>query len=184
MKIPKEAKRVFKGVIFDIYQWPQKMYDGSIETFEMLKRDNTLLIIPTIGDKIVISHQEQPSKPPFTSFLGGRSEEGEDPLTTAKRELLEESGLSSEDWELYKAYEPFSKLDWEIYIYIARNCKKVAEQNLDAGEKIQLEEISFEKFIELVTQEHFWAGEFALDIMRMQQKPGALEEFRKKLFTQ
>ncbi len=40
MKIPPNAKRVFKGIIFDVYQWQQKMFDGSKETFEMLKRAN------------------------------------------------------------------------------------------------------------------------------------------------
>jgi len=182
MKIPADAKLVFKGEIFDVYQWEQKMYDGSFATFEMLKRPNTILVIPTIQENIVISHQEQPSKPPFDSLLGGRGEEGEEPLTTAKRELLEESGLSSTEWELFKVYEPFSKMDWQIYIYIARNCTKVAEQKLDVGEKIQLEEVSFNHFMQTVTSEIFWGGEFSLDMMRLKQNPEKLEEFREKLF--
>ena len=27
-KIPNNAKRVFKGVIFDVYQWEQEVFDG------------------------------------------------------------------------------------------------------------------------------------------------------------
>jgi ADP-ribose pyrophosphatase len=71
MKIPKEAKLVFKGVIFDVYQWQQKMFDGSFETFEMLKRPNTVEIIATQGDKILLSHQSQPNKKDFLSLFGG-----------------------------------------------------------------------------------------------------------------
>lgn len=37
MKLPPQAKKVFTGQIFDVYQWEQEMYDGSFETFEMLK---------------------------------------------------------------------------------------------------------------------------------------------------
>ena len=37
MKVPKQAKRVFKGVIFDVYQWEQEMFDGTKEIFEKLK---------------------------------------------------------------------------------------------------------------------------------------------------
>ena len=36
--IPPEAKCVFRGKIFDVYQWPQRLYDGSTATFEMLRR--------------------------------------------------------------------------------------------------------------------------------------------------
>src|SRR5215467_9321922 len=32
--IPEHAERVFQGKIFDVYQWPQKLYDGSTATFE------------------------------------------------------------------------------------------------------------------------------------------------------
>ena len=33
MKLPEQAKKVFDGEIFDVYQWDQEMYDGSTETF-------------------------------------------------------------------------------------------------------------------------------------------------------
>lgn len=182
-KIPKEAKRVFKGKIFDVYQWEQKMFDGSIETFEMIKRPSTLQIIATEGDKIILAEEEQPNKPPFFSLLGGRAEEGEAPLVTAKRELLEESGLESDDWELLKSYEPYFKLDWTIYLFIARNCKKVSEQKLDAGEKISLIEVTFEEFLEKIQDEKFWGAEIANDIYRLSHDPKKLEAFRKKLFS-
>ena len=41
--IPPEADRVFRGEIYEVYQWPQKMPDGSVETFEMLRRPDTVM---------------------------------------------------------------------------------------------------------------------------------------------
>ena len=102
MKIPPEAKCVFKGIIFDVYQWEQKMFDGSTATFEMLKRPNTLQVIAADENYIYLGQEEQPGKGPFFSLFGGRQEPGEDPLAGAKRELLEESGLAADDWELLK----------------------------------------------------------------------------------
>jgi ADP-ribose pyrophosphatase len=183
MKIPPQAKCVFKGVIFDVYQWQQEMYDGTFETFEMLKRPNTIQVIPIVNNKIILSQEQQPTKPLFTSFLGGRQEKGEDPLDAAKRELLEEAGMESNKWELYKLYEPFSKFEWAIYLYIARDCRTLSKQNLDPGEKISLHPVTFEEFVDLVTAQDFWGGEIALDIMRMEKK-GTLEEFRKRLFKE
>lgn len=181
MNIPPNAKRVFKGIIFDVYHWDQEVFDGSTETFEMLKRPNTIEIIATRNNKILLSHQSQPNKHDFYSPFGGRAEENEEPLFTAKRELLEESGLSSNDWELLKIYEPIHKMDWQIYLYVARNCEKTNEQKLDAGEKIEIIECTFEEFINIVESEKYWGNELVLDILKIKGK-GTLEEFRKKLF--
>src|SRR6185369_14339973 len=181
MKLPEEATLVFKGVIFSVYQWQQKMFDGSVETFEMLKRPSTIEIIATQGEKILMSRQSQPNKENFHSLFGGRAEENEEPLVTAKRELLEESGLESDDWEFVKSYQPVHKIDWEIYLFIARNCKKVAEPKLDPGEKIAMIEYTFDEFADIVMHDEYWDNQLAIDIMKMRQN-GSLEAFKRKLF--
>lgn len=180
MKIPSEAKRVFKGIIFDVYQWQQKMFDGSSQTFEILKRPNTVEVIAIKDSKICISHQSQPTKPDYYSLFGGRAEEGEDPLVTAKRELLEESGMESDSWELYKSYMPLHKIDWTIYTYIAKDCKKVSDLKLDAGEKIEIKELLFNEFVDFVLSDKYKDKELVMDILRMKVE-GKLEEFKIKL---
>lgn len=182
MKIPEEAIKVFKGKVFDVYQWPQKMFDGTESTFEMLKRANTVEIIAISEGKIFISQQSQPNKPDFFSLFGGRGEEDEEPLVTAKRELLEESGLTSESWQLYKTYEPIHKIDWTIYTFIAKDCKKVFEQKLDSGEKIETKECNFEEFIDKVLSDKYWGNEFVLDVLRMKDQ-GKLEDFKNRLLS-
>ena len=181
MRIPPTAKKVFDGVIFDVYQWQQEMFDGSKETFEMLKRPNTIEIIAVEGDKILFSKQSQPNKNDFYSLFGGRADEGEEPLDTAKRELHEESGYESSDWELLKTYTPLHKIDWDIYLYVARNCKKTGNQHLDSGEKIEIIKYTFNEFIETVLSDKYWGNELVLDILRMKQD-GKLEEFKNKIF--
>ncbi|OGE77790.1 MAG: hypothetical protein A2751_01910 [Candidatus Doudnabacteria bacterium RIFCSPHIGHO2_01_FULL_46_14] len=181
-EIPANAKRAYKGKIFEIWQWEQKMFDGSTEVFEMLKRPNTIQIIATVKKKILVTREEQPERPVREFGLyGGRGEEGEEPLETAKRELLEESGMESDHWELWKTYQPFVKAEWTIYVFIARNCRKVAEPRLDNGEKIEQHEIGFEQFVEKVTDDSFWAPSFSNDILRLKLE-GRLDEFKNKLF--
>src|SRR3990167_3952892 len=150
-KIPDQAKLAFKGQIFDIYQWEQEMYDGTTHTFERLKRPDTVIVIPVTEDgKIIICHQQQPDRESFLSMIGGRIDEGEDSLEAGKRELLKETGYQSDGWVLYEQIQPFTKMEWEIFTYIAKGCRKVAEQNLDGGEKIELKFVSFEEFIDLL----------------------------------
>src|SRR3989344_9686996 len=91
--IPGHAKRVFKGVLFDVYQWEQKMFDGSTAIFEKLKRPDTVVVFPVLPDgRIILTEQEQPGKEAFIGATGGRVDVGEEILQTAHRELLEESG--------------------------------------------------------------------------------------------
>lgn len=182
MIIPKVAKRVFKGVIFDVYQWEQKMYDGTIQTFEMLKRPDTVQVIPVAGDKIWLAEEEQPHYKLQLGFFGGRVEEGESPLAAAKRELLEEAGLASDDWEIWKSYEPHQKIDWTVYYLVARDCRKVSEPSLDAGERMTVQRVSFEDFFTLVRSGKFDAGQFEADMSRLASDPKALAEFCEKLF--
>ncbi|KKT71448.1 MAG: NUDIX hydrolase [Candidatus Moranbacteria bacterium GW2011_GWF1_44_4] len=58
--LPKNAKRVFRGVIFDVWQWKQKMFDGSLATFEKIKRPDTVNIVGVVGKRIIILRQKQP----------------------------------------------------------------------------------------------------------------------------
>lgn len=183
MKIPENAKRVFKGVIFSVYQWDQERFDGSTGTYEMIKRLDSAMVIPTMGDKILICKQEQPRTGVYYSLFGGQMGENEEPLPAAKRELKEESGLTSENWELYKTYEPSNKFAWNMYLFIAHDCQKVAEQHLDPGEKIEIMEVTFEQFVEIVESDDFWGKELTLDLFR-RQKAGTLGEFKQKLFPQ
>lgn len=154
--LPQEAKKVFQGKMFAVYQWPQMMFDGSTVTFEQLQRPDTVNIIPVTKDhKILIGEQEQPGMAPFLGLFGGRVEPEEDPLLAAQRELLEESGYQSDDWQLIQAFQPMEKIDWAIYTFVARNCQPVADQALDSGEKIQFSEVSWEEFLEVVQQPNF-----------------------------
>jgi ADP-ribose pyrophosphatase len=181
MKLPLNAKKVFQGKIFSVFQWEQELYDGSTATFEALERPGTIQIIPTADNEVFLSYEEQPTKPRSYTLLGGRQEPDEEPLVTAKRELLEESGLESDDWELYKTYNSSGKIEWPMYLFIARNCKKVTEPKLDPGERIDVKKVSFEEFIEIVSAEDFWGAIIANDILRMRLDPAKLEQFKQKL---
>ncbi|HEX5797163.1 MAG TPA: NUDIX domain-containing protein [Candidatus Saccharimonadales bacterium] len=154
--VPKEAKRVFKGEIFDVYQWRQQMFDGSFETFEMLKRPDTIKVIAVKDYKIVVLNQKQPDSEQFFFDLpGGRHDyDNESELDAAKRETREETGMSFKDWRLVNVSQPHGKIDWFVYIFLATGFESQQAQQLDAGEKIKVELKSFEELKELVSYEH------------------------------
>lgn len=179
--IPKEATKVFEGRIYDVYQWPQKLFDGSTETFEMLSRADTVKIIALVNEKelkslqniknkqivmndsdqeadntscdrrkIIITYQTQPRKDWFYDYPGGRVDaEDESELEAAKRELREETGLVFKNWKLVEVNQPFSKIDWLVYTFVASELVTQTQQELDAGEKIEVLAVSLPELQEL-----------------------------------
>ena len=186
MKIPKHAKCVFEGILYDTYQWEQEMFDGSTKTFEALRRKPSVQIIPiTTDNKIVILKEKQPTDTEFGYSLvgGGCDEYDEDPKDAAKREMLEETGMVCEELELYETKRAGSKIDWPCYYFIARGCKKIQEQNVDqGGEIIEPLEVSFEEFIEKIEDTYFRNPFFRDMILLMEyKKPEEFKEFKRKL---
>lgn len=177
--IPENAQCVFKGVLFDVYQWEQELYDGTKTIFEKLKRPDTVVVFPVLPDgKILLTEQEQPCKEPFIGATGGRVDEGEDILTAAKRELLEESGYEAEEFILWDVQHPTSKIDWIVYTFVAKGLKKVSDLNLDGGEKIKLKPVTFDEFVELSSDESFSEKEIIVKLLEAKLYPNKMKELR------
>lgn len=180
--LPDHATRVFKGKIFDVYQWEQHGYDGNTHTFEKIKRADVVLVIGvTLDGRVMGAFQEQPGVSPFTSPLGGQIEDGEDALTAAKRELLEESGYVSEEWELLEATQPSRKIDWAVYCFIARNCRQTVQPDLDGNERIEIKLFNFEDFVQFAIRPDFVETEFQIRVLRSMLEPREMNELRVKI---
>ena len=177
--IPGSAKKVFAGKIFDTYQWPQRLYDGTEVTFEAIRRPDSVNVLPITSEgKIILTKQEQPGMKPFIGALGGRMDEGETPLQAGERELLEEAGLKAKKFELWTTTYIAEKLDWVIWTFIAKGCSKVNEQQVDGGEKIELIEVTFDEYMDIVTQETYRDTEIALKLLQLLAR-NELEAVRK-----
>lgn len=182
--IPNNAKKVFEGILFDIYQWDQELFDGSKATFEFARRaDSTQLLVITKNKKIVLVREEQPAKRKFTTIPGGRVERNETPKENAKKELIEETGMKAREIKLWRKTYTGGKIEWYHYYYIMKGCEKVQEINPDAGEKIEPYEVTFEEFLEEVEKPEFRNKAFADIIFRIKHTPGELKKFKELLFN-
>ncbi|USN57285.1 MAG: NUDIX domain-containing protein [Candidatus Peribacteria bacterium] len=176
-------KKVFSGVLFDIYQREQEQFDGSIKTFELADRVNSALVIPTVGDQILVAYQTQPSKDyRYYGFVGGMVPRGVEESAQAREELLEETGMSSDDRSLWKIYTASTKLDRQTHIYVARDCQRIAEPHLDpGGEKIEVRAVSFDEFVDLICTDQLPLTHMRADLLQM-KFDGTLDQFRDFIF--
>lgn len=145
--VPDGAERAFKGMIFDVYQWQQKLFDGSEHRFEMLKRPDTVNVICVADGKVLVIDDEQPHLGRRQSLPGGRIDQGGDVdvVTAARREILEETGYSFGNWRLIKVSQPYRKVEWFIYTFLAWDETGRQDPTPDAGEKISVRQLGFDE---------------------------------------
>lgn len=180
MLIPKEAKLVYDGIKFRVYQWQQKMFDGTHKTFEGVKRTPSVQVIATHENKIIILEEEQPYVGSFVTIPGGMADFDESLENAAKRELKEETGLVTSNWEKFMEFQIGDSIDWKIDYFIARNCKKKFKQKLDRGEKINVTLVNFSEFIKISQQEDFRSRYLRSQIKKMSN--AQLKEFKQTIY--
>ena len=146
-----KARKVFSGVRFDVFQWDQEMYDGSIKTFETIKRNDTVIILSVVDDHIVLIQEQQPHWDyEVLAAPGGLIEHYESIHVAAKRELEEETGFVFDNFYLVDISFPSPGIEWGRYIFIAKDFKHIQEKKLDGGEKANVVKIHLNKFVEMV----------------------------------
>jgi len=181
--LPADSACAFDGRIFKVYTWPQKMYDGSVETFETVIRPDSVHVLATVGNKILITKQMQPHKAAaFYDTPGGRVEEGESLEEGAARELREETGYEAETITVWREYVAPTSVRMRIGLCIARNARKVCEPALDAGEQVESLFVTVDELLELVENFGFRNAMINADLLRIKLDPVKRAEFEKQLF--
>lgn len=87
---------------------------------------------------------------------GRGSSAAEDALEAAKRELLEETGYVSEDWSFLLTVPSNATIaDNYAHIFMARNCRKFGDQNLDETEFLNVRKHSADEIEDMIDQGNF-----------------------------
>lgn len=146
-----KAKKVFSGKRFEVFQWKQKMFDGSIRTFEIVKRNDSVIALPVIDDTVLLVKERQPH---WDSFIlaapGGLVDHGEDIQAAVQRELEEETGHIFNEHTLVDVTFPSPGVEWGRYIFIVTDLKEIKEKMLDGGEENEIVQVPLVKFVEMI----------------------------------
>ena len=129
------------------------MFDGSYKIFEGVKRQNTVVIIATVKNKVVVLKQKQPGTKWYLTNPAGRMDiPNEKPADAAKRELLEETGYSCSKMEKLVSFHPIVGLSpVKTNIFMATGLKK-AKQNLDEDEYVSTVNVKIKDIPKLINE--------------------------------
>ena len=151
-----QPKRLEKKLIAD--NWYFYVYETIFESkwkkwtiLSMAKHNPTAVVVmPITKDKkiIYISEYRIPLDKNVIWFPAWSAdfENYEEIIDIAKRELEEESWYSSNTLIPMWHYIQNVYIEWNIYAFLALDCKKIWEQNLDFTEDIEVYETSIEEF--------------------------------------
>jgi ADP-ribose pyrophosphatase len=179
--VPSSAKLVFKGQRIGVYQWNQEMFDGSTAIFEGIKYQSHAGTIAVTSHKtILLQREEQPNLGKFINIPGGGIDEGEDILSAVKREMLEESGYVSDNWEFLFSKSSSDRSNSAGYYFIARDIFKIQDNKLDIGEKVEVFEVSFEEFVEIVCTDQFRDKDIKMLVLQA-YKNNTLEDLKNQI---
>ena len=143
---------VFDGTLLKVRRDEVRLPDGSIGTREYLRHPGAVAIVPLFDDGRVLRERQfrYPHGREFIEVPAGKLEAGEPHLETAKRELLEETGYTAEEWtRIGIIHTAIAYTDEGIEIFLAKKLS-LGERQLDAGEFLETLIVGFDEAIAMI----------------------------------
>ena len=143
----KPWKELSREIVFDAAPYVQvsrqvvELPNGKVlDDFFQVHQQSFATIVPVLEDgrvQVMRNYKHGPRRV-VLSVPAGFIEPGEDPLEGARRELLEETGLVSENWTSLGSYvDNGNREGCHGHYFLARGCRRVAAP--DAGDHEEME---------------------------------------------
>jgi ADP-ribose pyrophosphatase len=134
------SQELFKGRLLHAFRDTVRLPDGGEATREYVVHPGAVMMIPLLEDgRLVLERQfRYPMGRVMTEFPAGKLDPGEDPLTCAKRELLEETGYVAREWARAGVLHPIVSYSTEfIEVWFARGLT-LRQRSLDEEEFLEV----------------------------------------------
>ena len=166
-----QSEEVFTSPFVTVHRDKVEFPDGiQIDDFYTVTVSDAAMIVALTEDNSILLKSEYRyscGEELIECPAGTFDKDETDPLVVAKRELLEETGYTSENWTYLGATrESTSKLTNTMHIFLARDCVKVSEQHLDKTEHMDLIIVPLEKAVNMVMNNEIRCNSSAHGILR------------------
>ncbi len=149
-----ETEQVVDGKFIRFQTDRVRLPDGSISHREYVLHPGAVVIAAFLDAKtLIFEHQYRyPLGRHFIELPAGKIDDGEAALETGKRELLEETGYVSDQWEHVLTMHPtIGYANEHIELFVAKDVKYVGHQR-DAGEFLEVFTMTLDEALEKVVR--------------------------------
>jgi ADP-ribose pyrophosphatase len=143
------SQEVFQGHFLHAFLDEVKLPDGASSVREYIKHPGAVVIVAELDDgRFVMERQfRYPIAQAVIEFPAGKIDPGEDRLTCAQRELMEETGYRAREWARVGVMHPCMGYSNEfIEIWFARGLS-LGERRLDEGEFLDVFTATLEELL-------------------------------------
>ena len=121
-------KSMFNGALIDVEHWTVRLPDGSTALREAVLHCGAVAVVPVDENgnvTMVRQHRVVMDSVTWEIPAGKLDSPDEDPLSAAKRELAEETGLTASDWrKLTDIYTTPGFCNEKISLYLAKGLER------------------------------------------------------------
>ena len=148
-----------------------KVPSGATSQREYVIHPGAVVVVPVLGNGNLLLERQfrYPLGRVFIELPAGKIDAGEPPLETGRRELLEETGYSAQEWVYLGLQHPCIGYSNEvIHIYLARGLSS-GEHNRDEDEALQLFEASLEQSLKMIQAGELTDGKTIVALFRAEK---------------
>ncbi len=146
------TRLVYDGELLTVREDIVLLPDGKTARREWIQHPGAVVMIPMLDEQTVLLERQYryPLQRHFYELPAGKIEPGEDPLETAKRELIEECGYAAASWQHLTTLHPcIGYADERIELYLARELTHVGHAH-DDGEFLEVVPLALSEALEWV----------------------------------
>ncbi|UAL50907.1 MULTISPECIES: NUDIX hydrolase [Metabacillus] len=170
----KSSEKLFSGRIIDLYLEEVELPNGKTSTREIIKHPGAVAVIAiTKENKIVMVQQYRKAmERVLVEIPAGKLEKGEQPDVTAKRELEEETGYTTESLQhLLSFYTSPGFADELVHLYFTEELEILTEKaELDEDEFVDVLEVTLEEAQEMIDNQRIFDAKTAYAVQYLQLK--------------
>jgi 8-oxo-dGTP pyrophosphatase MutT (NUDIX family) len=147
----KESVKKYESKLIELYEDQVIKPDGSDGIYTTLKIAPGVSVLAMDDKKnaYLVKEFRYALGKESVEVVGGAIDKGEDPITAAKRELLEELGIEAEEWtELGRIDNLTSIVDSPAFLFLARGLS-FKEKRREGSEVIQTTKIKFDEAVKM-----------------------------------
>jgi len=147
------SKQVYDGKLLKVYSDEALLPDQTLSTREWIKHPGACAVVPVFEDGTIMLLKQfrYPPRKIFIEVPAGKIDPGEDPVQTAERELLEESGIECQHIiQTGSFYPAIGYADEIIHSYVAWGLT-ITEQRVDEDEFLHPFRIPYQNALEMIS---------------------------------